>query len=115
MPQQLFIGLAKTKEAWQTNLGSLATAFHNRMLDVHGAKGVQDATPDAELTDATVGFTQDEVTYMKSGTNDLDVLAQLYLGLITFDAAAAAVGKTGADTYAFADGPARLLRGVIGS
>jgi hypothetical protein len=100
----LHIGLPKTKEAWQTNLGALANDVHNRMQEILDAKAILDATPDADLTDPSIGFTAGEVTYMKSAIADLAKVAAAYFGTAEITPA-----------YDHAGSFAHLLRGVIGS
>ncbi|PKN79364.1 MAG: hypothetical protein CVU47_10735 [Chloroflexi bacterium HGW-Chloroflexi-9] len=98
----LNIGLPKTKEAWQTNLGALATDLHNRMQEVLDAKAILDGTPDADLE--LLGFTAGEVAYMKTAVADLAKVADAYFGTATIDPA-----------YDHAGSFAKHLRGVIGS
>lgn len=117
----MHIGLPKTKEAWQTNVGAHATDFHNRMLEAISAKGILDATPNADLEDPSIGFTPTEGAYMKRGVLFESLVAKLWTGAITFDAVIAAVNAemgtalTSASAYDFANNGPHLLRGVIGS
>ena len=80
----LNIGLPVTREAWQTNLGGLATDMHNRMNDAHAAalQIAQAGNNTANFTDAPpagLGYTADEEYAQRVAVEKLGLLYDWYI------------------------------------
>lgn len=81
------VGYAVDKTQIDNVVGALARQIQTWTPQVQDFKTLMDATPEADLE--TMGYTPDEVALLKSGTNDMFTLAQVYLGVIDHTPAAA--------------------------
>jgi len=72
------VGLPISKDEIDTRSGDLARSFQRSFEDVGTLKSFLDSHPDADLV--ALGYTQDEVTTLKSAVADLAQLAGIWVG-----------------------------------
>ena len=72
------VGLAITKQEVDTRSGDTARAFQRAFKDVITMQSFLQQTPDADLV--ALGYTQEEVTTLKSAYNDLTQLGTIWTG-----------------------------------
>ena len=72
------IGLAATKQEIDSRSGDLARNFQRSFIQVLTLKAYMDATPDADLI--TLGYTQTEVTNLKTAVTEMNQLAGIWNG-----------------------------------
>ena len=72
------VGLAVTKAEIDGRAGDCARSFQRSFQQVETLKKYLDATPDADLI--TLGYTQAEVTNLKTAVNELNQLMTIWHG-----------------------------------
>jgi len=72
------VGLAVTKQEIDGRAGDVARSFQRAFHDVGTLKLFLDATPDADLV--ALGYTQGEVTTLKTAINELAQLGTIWTG-----------------------------------
>jgi len=72
------VGLAVTKNEIDSRAGDIARGFQRHFKDVITIKAYLDATPDADLI--TMGYTQTEVTNLKTAVNEMNQLQTIFNG-----------------------------------
>jgi hypothetical protein len=72
------VGLAVTKAEIDSRAGDCARSFQRVFLQVSLLKLYLDATPDSDLI--TMGYTQTEVTNLKTAVNDLNQFSTIWNG-----------------------------------
>lgn len=81
------VGLPVTKSELDTRAGDVARAFQRSFRDVVTLKAYLDATPDADLMALEPGYTQGEVTTLKTAINELAQLGTIWTGDVDLPAA----------------------------
>jgi len=79
------VGNAPSKTEVDTRSGDISRAFQRAFNDVLTLKGYLDSTADADLI--ALGYTQDEVTSLKTAWNDLFQLSTIWTGQANLAAA----------------------------
>lgn len=79
------VGLPVTKSEIDTRAGDLARTFQRAFGDVDTLKAYLDRTADADLI--ALGYTQDEVTTLKTAVNELATLGTIWTGAANLPAA----------------------------
>jgi hypothetical protein len=77
------LGIGNTKSDVDNRSGLAAIALRDAFVKIKDFQTYLAATPDATLTAAPYGFTQQEVNTLKSAFNDLDLLRTIFEGIAT--------------------------------
>jgi hypothetical protein len=79
------VGYPQGKADIDGRAGGLALDLRNKFAEIRDFKVFLDATVDGDLT--ALGYTATDISRLRSAFNDLDHLAQVYLGLANQSAA----------------------------
>lgn len=79
------VGLVVTKVEIDSRAGDLARSFQRAFLHIPILKSYLDATPDSDLI--AMGYTQTEVTNLKTAINELNQLMTIWNGTVNLTVA----------------------------